>query len=160
MRRLLQCLLVCVLGGALIGCGPPRKSVFPPHVTIQQLVVMPDAQWQLTLRIQNNSYDEMDFTALSGQLQIGNQIPVLLRAAFDRAIPELAGDVITLKVLPTDAMSKALEATGAKGSSGSLEYRLSGSVTATPEQTKKTRDFAFKGTDWLSPVPGIAHTYR
>ncbi|MEO8747051.1 MAG: hypothetical protein ABI379_05290 [Rhodanobacter sp.] len=160
MQRLLQCLLVLLLGSALMACGPPRKSVFPPHVTIQQLVVMPDGQWQLTLRIQNNSYDEMDFNALSGQLQVGNQVPVLVRAAFNRAIPELAGDVITLEVAPTAAMSQALEAAGAKGSSGSLEYQLSGSVTATPEQTKKTRDFEFKGTDWLSPVPGIAHTYR
>lgn len=160
MQRLLQCLLLLLMSGALIACGPPRKSVFPPHVTIQQLVVMPDGQWQLTLRIQNNSYDEMDFTALNGQLQIGSQIPVLVQAAFNRAIPELAGDVITLNVLPTAAMAQALETSGAKGSSGSLEYHLSGSVTAVPEQTKKSRDFAFKGTDWLSPVPGVAHTYR
>lgn len=160
MQRLLRCLLVLVLGGVLIGCGPPRKSVFPPQVTIQQLVAMPDGQWQLTLRIQNNSYDTMDFTMLDGQLRVGKQMPILLHAAFTRSIPELAGDVITLKVLPTAAMSQALQEIEAKGSAGSLEYHLSGSVTATPEQTNKQRDFAFQGTDWLSPVPGVAHTYR
>lgn len=160
MRRLLQCVLLVILGGALLGCGPPRKSIFPPHVSIQQLVVQPDGQWQVTLRIQNNSYTGMDFTALSGQLRIGKEIPVRLHATFERSIPELAGDVISLTVLPTANMSQALQAIAAKGSAGALEYEVSGSVTATPELAKKPQDLPFHGTDWLSPVPGIAHTYR
>lgn len=160
MRRLLQCLLLVILGGALLGCGPPRKSIFPPQVSIQQLVVRPDGQWQLTLRIQNNSYAGMEFTALSGQLRIGKEIPVRLHATFKRSIPELAGDVVSLTVLPTVDMSHALQAITAKGSAGALEYQVSGSVTAIPEQAKKSQDFPFHGTDWLSPVPGIANTYR
>ncbi len=160
MRRLLQCLLLVILGGALLGCGPPRKSIFPPQVSIQQLVVRPDGQWQLTLRIQNNSYAGMEFTALSGQLRIGKEIPVRLHATFKRSIPELAGDVVSLTVLPTVNMSQALQAITAKGSAGALEYQVSGSVTAIPEQAKKSQDFPFHGTDWLSPVPGIANTYR
>lgn len=160
MRRLLQCLLLVFLGGALIACGPPRKSIFPPQVNIQQLVVQADGQWQLTLRIQNNSYTGMDFTALDGQLRIGKEIPIRLHATFKRSIPELAGDVIALTVLPTTAMSQALQAIAAKGSAGALEYQVRGSITATPEQAKKSQDFPFHGTDWLSPVPGIAHTFR
>lgn len=160
MRRLLQSLLVLLLGGALLACGPPRESVYPPNVSIQQLVVLPNGQWQLTLRIQNNSYGEMDFTTLDGELQIGDQIPVLLRASFKRDIPALSGDVIDVHVLPTATMAQALQAISAKGSAGSLGYRLSGSMTAKPGQEKKPRDFDFKGTDWLSPVPGIARTYR
>lgn len=160
MRQLLQCLLLVTLGGALLGCGAPRKSIFPPQVSIQQLVVGPDGQWQLTLRIQNNSYAGMDFTALRGQLRIGKEMPVRLHATFNRSIPELAGDVISLTVLPTANMSQALQAIAAKGSAGALEYQVSGSVTATPERAKKPQDLPFYGTDWLSPVPGIAHTYR
>lgn len=160
MRRLLQSLLVLLLGGALLACGPPRKSVFPPSVTIQQLVVLPGGPWRLTLRIQNNSYGEMDFTTLDGQLQIGDQVPVLLRARFTRDIPALSGDVIDLDVLPAPAMARALQAINAKGSAATLSYRISGSMTAKPEQEKKPRDFDFKGTNWLSPVPGIARTYR
>lgn len=160
MKRLLQGWLLLLLVGALIACGPPRKSVFPPSVTIQQLVVLPSGQWQLTLRIQNNSYDEMDFTALDGQLQVAEQVPVRLHATFKRDIPALAGDVIPLDVLPTAAMTQALQAVGAKGSAGALGYRLSGSATARPDQEGKPRAFDFNGTDWLSPVPGIAHTYR
>ncbi len=160
MKRLLQGLLLLVLTGALLACGPARKSVFPPNVTIQQLVVLPDGQWQLSLRIQNNSYGEMDFTSLDGQLQVADHVPVRLHVTFKRDIPALAGDVIPLNVLPTTAMTDALQAVAAKGSTGSLGYRLTGSTTAKPEQENKPRTFDFSGTDWLSPVPGIAHTYR
>lgn len=160
MKRLLQACLLLVLGGALLGCGPPRKSVFPPDVTIQQLLVSPTGQWQLTVRIQNNSYGEMQFTALEGSLQIAQQIPVRLHAAFKRDIPPLSGDVIALQLLPTTAMASALQAMDVKGSAGSLKYRVSGSATALPEQERKPRNFDFAGNGWLSPVPGIAHTYR
>lgn len=160
MRRLLHSLLLLALTGALVACGTPRKSVFPPSVTIQQLVVQPGGGWQLTLRIQNNSFGEMDFTALDGQLQIAEQVPVRLHANFARDIPALAGDVIALQILPTPAMTQALQAVGAKGSAGALAYKISGSATARPEQESKPRSFEFSGADWLSPVPGIAHTYR
>ena len=160
MKRLVQGLLLLVLVSALIACGPPRKSVFPPNVTIQQLVVPADGQWQLTLRIQNNSYGEMQFTTLDGTLQIADQIPVRLHTTFKRDIPALSGDVITLQVLPTVSMTKALQVVDGKGSAGSLKYQISGSATAKPEQERNAREFTFSGTDWLSPVPGIAHTYR
>ena len=93
-------------------------------------------------------------------MQIADQLPVRLHTTFKRDIPALSGDVIALQVLPTATMTKALQAVAAKGSAGSLPYHISGSATATPEQERNPRDFAFNGTDWLSPVPGIAHTYR
>lgn len=160
MKRLFQGLLLLMLAAAITACGPARKSVFPPDVTIQQLIVGANGQWQLTLRIQNNSYGNMQFTALDGTLQIADQLPVRLHTAFKRDIPALSGDVIALQVLPTAAMTGALQAMAEKGSAGSLKYRVGGRATAQPEQERKPRAFDFDDTDWLSPVPGIAHTYR
>lgn len=160
MKRLLQALLLVLLTAGLIACGPPRKSVFPPIVSIQQLSVLAGGQWRLTVRIQNNSYAEMDFRSLEGQLQVASLMPILLHARFKRDIPALVGDVIHLDVLPTPAMTKALQAVAARGSNGSLAYRLSGSTMARPEQEKQPRNFSFSGNDWLSPVPGIPGTYR
>jgi hypothetical protein len=68
--------------------------------------------------------------------------------------------VVQIDVLPTAAMASALAASAAKGSAGALPYTLSGTVSATPEHEKKPRDFDFSGKDWLSPVPGIADTWR
>lgn len=166
MKRLLQGLMPVLLAVGLIGCGPTKKSVYPPSVSIQQLTTLSSGQWQLTVRIQNNSYTGMDFTALDGQLQIAALVPVRLHATFKRDIPTLSGDVIALDVLPTSAMNEALAAIASQGSAGSLAYRISGSVIATPErenkpaQDAKPQTFDFHGNDWLSPVPGIAHTYR
>lgn len=158
--RLLRWIAPAVLALGLIACGPPRKSVFPPAVSIQQLQVRPSGLWHLTIRIQNNSYGGMDFTVLDGTLQVEQLVPVRLHATFKRDIPALSGDVIELDVLPTPQMSTALAATAAKGSSGSLAYRVSGGATATPEQESEPRDFDFTGNDWLSPVPGVPDTFR
>lgn len=158
--RLTRWIIFAVLILGLVACGPEKKSVYPPNVTIQQLVLLPSGQWRLTVRIQNNSYGEMDFKSLDGQLQIAGLVPVRLHATFALDIPTLAGDVIQLDVLPTTAMADALKAVAAKGSSGSLAYRVSGSASAKPEQEDKPRSFDFNGNDWISPVPGIPNTYR
>ncbi len=160
MKRLFQSIVLILLAGGLIACGPARKSVFPPTLSIQQLVQQPHGEWHLTLRIQNNSYGEMDFRSIEGQLQIAALIPIRLHATFERDIPELAGDVIELDVLPTPAMSQALQAVAGKGSAAVVAYRISGSASAKPEQEKQPRDFSFDGNAWISPVPGIANTWR
>lgn len=160
MMRLLRWIVPAMLALGLIACGPPRKSVFPPAVSVSQLKVLPGGSWHLTVRIQNNSYDEMDFSAIDGTLQVAQLIPVRLHASFKRDIPALSGDVIDLDLLPTAEMSKALAATAAKGSSGSLAYAVQGTATAKPKQEKAPRTFDFSGNDWLSPVPGIADTFR
>jgi hypothetical protein len=157
--RLLRWIIPVLLLG-LAACGPAKKSVYPPTVSIQQLSVLPGGQWQLTVRIQNNSYGEMDFKSLDGQLQIAELVPVRLHQAFARDIPALAGDVIQLDVLPTVAMTQALQAIAGKGSAGALAYRVSGSASAKPEQEDQPRAFDFSGSDWLSPVPGLPNTYR
>ncbi|WP_158881811.1 hypothetical protein [Rhodanobacter sp. L36] len=158
--RLLRWIPAALLALGLIACGPPKKSVFPPTVSIQQLKVLPGGQWRLTLRIQNNSYGEMDFRSLDGQLQVESLLPVRLHANFVRDIPTLAGDVLDVDVLPTRDMTQALKSIAGKGSAGSVGYHVAGSTSAKPEQEKARRDFDFSGDDRLSPVPGIPDTYR
>ncbi|MEO6801045.1 MAG: hypothetical protein ABI178_14000 [Rhodanobacter sp.] len=160
MKRLLCGFLLILLGAALVACGPKKKSVFPPTLSIQQLSVLANGQWRVTLRIQNNSYGEMDFKSLEGQLKMGALAPIRLHANFERDIPELAGDVLLLDVLPTAAMSKTLTEAAAKGSAGAVAYHISGSISAKPEQEKRARDFDFDGNGWISPVPGIPDTWR
>lgn len=158
--RVSRWILPTLLTALLLGCGPARKSVFPPAVSIQQMQLQRDGVWHLTLRVQNNSYGEMDFTSIEGELKVGALVPVRLHGSFERDIPALAGDVVTLDVLPTAPMREALQAVAAKGSAGSLAYSISGVARAKPEQEKQPRDFDFHGNDWLSPVPGRADTWR
>ena len=163
--RLLRCLVLLALAAGLAACGPQRKSVFPPSLTVQQMQVLPNGTWRLTVRIQNNSYGGMDFSTINGSLQVASEMPVRLHAAFDLDIPSFAGDVVSIDVLPTPAMAGALAAVAAKGSAGSLAYAIGGTIHAQPDladhpDNKKARDFPFQHNDFLSPVPGIANTFR
>jgi predicted small lipoprotein YifL len=160
MKRLLGCMALLVLVAGLVACGPPKKSVFPPTVSIQEMATRPDGQWRLTLRIQNNSYGSMDFHSLDGQLQIAELVPVRLHTRFDLDIPPFAADVTQIDLLPTPEMNAALKAAAVKGSAGSVPYSVTGTANAKPEQEKESRDFSFHGNDWLSPVPGIPNTWR
>lgn len=160
MGRLLRCaVLVCLVAG-LVACGPPRKSVFPPTVSVQEMATLPNGEWRLTMRIQNNSYGSMDFHSLDGELKVGELVPVRLHTRFDLDIPAFAADITQITVLPTAEMTAALKAAAVKGSAGSVPYSVSGSANAKPEQEKEARDFTFHGNDWLSPVPGIPNTWR
>jgi len=165
MKRLLHGLALMLLVGVLAACGPQKQSVFPPTITIQQMRVQPDGTWEVTLRLQNNSYTGMNYQSIEGQLQVAQGIPVRLHAKFNLDVPSFAGDVLPVTVLPTDNMSKALQAIAAKGSAGSLAYTIKGIVHCQPNledhpDNKNPRDFSFDHNDYLSPVPGIANTYR
>jgi hypothetical protein len=144
----------------LAGCGPEKKSVFPPAVTLQEVSAKPGGTWHLTLRVRNNSYAGMSFDRFQGTLQVGQLGGVLLDANISQDIPSFAADVTRLDILPTPEMSKALAELAAKGSAGALPYAIEGSVTATPEKEDKPRTFTVHGKSWLSPVPGIPDTYR
>lgn len=165
MKRLLHGLALLMLAVLLTACGPQRQSVFPPTITIQQMRVQPTGAWQLTLRFQNNSYTGMSYQSVEGQLQVAQGLPVRVHAKFDLDVPSFAGDVVQVDVLPTPAMSQALQAVAGKGSAGSLPYTLSGIVHCLPNledrpDNKNPRDFPFNSNSFLSPVPGVPNTYR
>jgi hypothetical protein len=144
----------------LAACGPARKSVFPPAVTLQEVSAKPGGPWHVVLRLRNNSYGGMSFASFRGTLRVGGLGGVILDSKIDQDIPSFAADVTTITLLPTPEMAKALADLAAKGSSGALPYTIDGNVTATPEKEDKPRDFEVHGKNWLSPVPGIPDTYR
>src|SRR5580698_4946186 len=165
MKRLLHGLALVILACLLVACGPQRQSVFPPNITIQQMHVQPDGTWQLTLRIQNNSYTGMNYQSIEGSFQVANGIPVRLHSVFSMDIPSSAGDVLQINVLPTPPMTQALQAIAGKGSAGQIAYDIEGAIHCAPNledrpDNKNPRDFSFSHNDYLSPVPGIPNTFR
>ena len=108
-------------------------------------------------------HKERGFNQSTGKLEIRQGFKP--GAAFERDVPSFAGDVIAVDVLPTPAMSGALAAVAAKGSAGSLAYAIGGTIHAQPDLSdhpdkKNPQDFPFQHSDFLSPVPGIANTFR
>lgn len=144
----------------LAACGQPRKSVFPPTVSVQQLEIRPDGRWHVQLRLQNNSYTGMKFLSLHLTMSVRKQPAATLDAPLDLDIPNFAADVATVDVRPDPAAAAALAAALPKGSAASVPYALEGTVQALPDQDSKPRSFDVSHDDWLSPVPGIPDTFR
>jgi hypothetical protein len=160
MKRLSRWIVPALLLVGLVACGPPRKSVFPPTITVQELHVQADGHWRMQLRIQNNSYGSMDFTALHLAMQVDKQAAGTIDAGIDLDIPALSVDIAEVDMQPTPGAAAAFAALAAKGGRSAVNYSLDGTATGQPEQEKKPRVFNVSGHDWLSPVPGIADTYR
>lgn len=159
MKRVLRWFVPVALL-ALVACSPPRKSVFPPATRVQQLRILPDGHWQLTLRIQNNSYTGMHFTAVNLRMTVDQHDAGALSASPDLDIPQFAADVVDLRLTPAPAAAAALSAIANKGSSVSIAYTLKGSITATTKQDKDPHSFDIDRRDWLSPAPGLDNTFR
>lgn len=133
------------MAGLISGCGGPVKRITPSAVSIQQLVVQPDGQWRLTLRIQNYSTVAMRYAALHGTLHIAGADVGSIELKPDVDIPPNSADVI-------DATLHS----SAKLPAGDIDYKISGTIdTSEPKE-----NFKFDRSSRLSPAPGLPGTWR
>ena len=93
-------------------------------MSIQQLIVQPDGQWRLTLRIQNYSTIAMRYAALHGTLHIAGADVGSIELKLDLDIPPNSADVI----------DTTLHAS-AKLPAGDIDYKISGTIdTSEPKE--------------------------
>ncbi|MEO5624939.1 MAG: hypothetical protein ABIQ70_02880 [Dokdonella sp.] len=144
LRNLLASLifasLLCACGG-----GPVRK-VHPSTASIQQLSVLADGSWKLVLRIQNFSTFSMHFSALKAKLTIDGKDAGEITIAPDLDIVGNSGDVV----------EAALKTSLKLPASSEFAYQLKGSI----DTSEPNESFKFDTASRLSPVPGVANTYR
>src|SRR5690242_9575170 len=92
----------------LSACGPGTK-LQPPTASIQQLKVLPGGQWQLTLRVQNYSYDTgMHVYALDADLDLGDKNAGHVSVSPDLDIPAMSADVANATLTPSAEARAAL----------------------------------------------------
>ncbi|HET6911810.1 MAG TPA: hypothetical protein VFH71_00505 [Rhodanobacteraceae bacterium] len=142
---------------ALSACGPGTK-LQPPAASIQQLRVLPNGQWQFTLRIQNYSYDTgMHVFAVNAQLDVGGKFagPIVV-APSSLDIPAMSADTTTVTFTPS-ADARALLAAAGKNA---IAYEVKGKLTVGKSETGKEDIFDLDGKGYISPVPGVANTWR
>jgi hypothetical protein len=143
LRHFLAALAVAFL---LAGCGSgPTRRISPSTVSIQQLVVQPDGQWRVSLRIQNYSTIAMRYSALHATLHIAGVDVGAIELKPDDDIPPNSADVV-------DATLHA----SAKLPTGDIDYRISGTI----ETSEPKADFKFDRSSRLSPAPGLPGTWR
>ena len=145
---------VVLLLAALAGCGSaPPKRINPPVASVQQLAAQADGSWQVDLRIQNFSNVSMTFDTIEAALSVDGTPAGQIYDRLRLEIPGNAADIAHFKLVPTAAARATLASMRTRG----FDYRLTGAIEAT-DPTRKRFDFLFDSR--LSPVPGVADTYR
>lgn len=148
--------LLCAVILPLAGCAPATK-LQPPAASIQQLQALPSGQWQLNLRVENYSYDTaMHVYALDADLSLGgaNAGHFAVSPALD--IPAMSADTATAILTPAAEARTALA--NAKGKA--VAYELKGKLNVGKGESGKPQSFDLDGKGYLSPVPGVANTWR
>ena len=141
-------LLVCVVMLLLAGCSTgPVKRIFPPSASIQELAVQADGSWQIVLRVQNFSTVPMTFAKVKATLMVDGVDVGEIDVSPNVDIVGESADVIRGSL-----RSSATLADG-KG----IAYALKGKIEVSAPNSKS---FDFDHSSRLSPVPGIANTWR
>ena len=149
-------LALCVLMLAGCGSGPVRR-VSEPSARIQQLTVRADGSWSTELRIENFSSIPMRFDSLNLALSIGGNAAGTLVAQPGVSIGPESADVVTVALAPQTAAKLAVA--DALSGGRSVNYSLSGTLDATPDEGKR-RSFDVERTSALSPAPGLPGVLR
>lgn len=140
-------LAALVLGAMLTACsgGPPRR-VHPSTASIQQLAVEADGSWRVQLRVQNFSTFPMRYEGVEAKLSVDGKDAGTLATALDLEILANSGDVVEARMQGGPALPRGRD----------FAYRLEGTIrTSEPRES-----FDFERSSRLSPVPGIADTWR
>ncbi|MGH8212878.1 MAG: LEA type 2 family protein [Rhodanobacteraceae bacterium] len=140
----------------LSACGSGTK-LQPPTASIQQLQALPNGQWAVTLRVENYSYDTaMHVYALDADLKIGGADAGHVAVSPGLDIPAMNADTATTTIMPGTGAGAALAS--AKGNA--IAYELKGHLNVGKGESGKSQSFDLDGKGYLSPVPGVANTWR
>ncbi|PZO64717.1 MAG: hypothetical protein DI635_05190 [Pseudoxanthomonas suwonensis] len=154
LLRIAPVLVIAVL--AACSTGPVRR-VSEPAASIQQLSVRADGSWTVEVRLHNYSSIPMQFDRVELALTIAGQSAGSVQAAPALRVGPESADVVSIAHAPAATARMAL--TDALAANRAVDYRLEGSVQATPESGKQ-RSFDVKRDSRLSPVPGLPGVLR
>lgn len=154
LLRIAPVLVIALL--AACSTGPVRR-VSEPAASIQQLSVRADGSWTVEVRLHNYSSIPMQFDRVELALTIAGQSAGSVQAAPALRVGPESADVVSIAHAPAATARMAL--TDALAGNRAVDYRLEGSVQATPESGKQ-RSFDVKRDSRLSPVPGLPGVLR
>ncbi|MCF7222766.1 LEA type 2 family protein [Marilutibacter chinensis] len=148
-----------LLAALLAACssGPVRR-VSEPAARLQQLTVGTDGSWTVQVRIENYSSIPMRFDRFELTLQAGGHEAGTLQASPALDIGPESADVVETRLMPSAAAKLAVADALAAGRG--LGYQLTGKVVATPEESRKPRDFEVEYRSSLNPAPGLPGVLR
>jgi hypothetical protein len=132
----------------------PKKVINPPKASIQELAVLPDGRWKLTLRLQNFSNVSTRFAAVDAKLYVAGEDAGQVQATTDISIGPESADVVEAVLAPSVGAKVAVAS--ALASRRGATYTLTGSIRATEPKGSWT----FTHDSNLDPAPGLPGVMR
>lgn len=142
----------------LVACGSSPRRVSPPSTAIQQLTVQANGDWVVELRLHNYSSVSMRFDNVRLEVSVDEHAAGTLQTAPAISIGPTSADVVRVTMTP-EAMARMAVADALAGRR-TLSYRLQGTVTATPDEASKSREFQVDDRSSLNPAPGLEGVLR
>lgn len=155
MRKPSLALLILVLVALLAACaGGPPKRVYPPQASVQELRILDDGSWRLSLRIRNFSTVPMRFSRLQASFTVGGHDAA--RFNFDPGITVGPGsaELVEQVFVPGAAAGEAVQQ--ALSNRRHVAYVLDGRLASSEPRT----DDAIEYSSRLDPVPGLEGVLR
>jgi hypothetical protein len=150
MKKLI---MLCLMSG-LVACGGPIKRVFPPQLSIQEIVLQADGQLNVKFRIQNYSTVPTSYSRINGSLKFGD-----IEATALNFNPEVnvgpGSNEIVQQNFRLNASAQSALSTAIKNRSR-LAYKLSGEISSS--EPRGTYEIKYESA--LNPVPGLTGTLR
>lgn len=146
-------ILLCLLA-SLAACGGPVKRVFPPQVSLQEIVLQSDGQLSVKFRIQNYSTITTRYSRITGSLKFADTESVVLD--FNPGISvgpgsnEIVQQRFPLNGSTKDAINLAIK------NRTRLAYKLTGEITGDEPRGR----YNIKYESALNAVPGLSGTLR
>ena len=138
----------------LAACGPIKHPINPPGASIQQLDVLPDGRWRLQVRLENFSDQSVRYGAFKAELRVGGEAAGSIDTNADMDIPGDNADIRETTLTPGADAAKAFKVDAARPDG--VAYELRGTI----QIPAAGKDYKFLHKSRLSPIPGVANSYR
>ncbi len=146
-------IMFCLILG-IAACGGPVKRIFPPQVSLQEIVLQADGQIGVKFRIQNYSTVLTRYSRITGSLKFGDIEAAALDFNPDTSVGPGSNEIVLqrfrLNTAAQDALNNAIR------NRSRLGYKLNGEITSSEPRGR----YDIKYESALNAVPGLSGTLR
>ncbi len=146
-------IMLCLMLG-MAACGGPVKRVFPPQVSLQEIVLQADGKLAVKFRIQNYSTVPTRYSQITGKMKFADLDVANLNFNPDVSVGPGSNEIIQqsfpLDTAATNAINAAIK------NRSRLSYKINGEITSSEPRGR----YEIKYESALNAVPGLSGTLR
>ena len=146
-------IMLCLMLG-MAACGGPVKRIFPPQVSLQEVVLQADGQVSVKFRIQNYSTVATNYSRVTGSLKFGDAEAVALDFNPETNVGPGSNEIVLQRFRLNTASQDSINA--AIKNRTRLGYKLTGEITSSEPRGR----YDIKYESALNAVPGLSGTLR